>query len=60
MTNQSGINLNTARQSSTGSSHIFWLLYLSGQCTIKREYKETIYFIYMPYISWVRIESNTK
>ena len=33
--NQSGISFNVVRESSTLSSHIFWVIYLSGQYTIK-------------------------
>ena len=39
---------------------LFWVMHLSGQCTIKKGYKETT----MPHISlvlyWSGIESNTK
>ena len=54
------IRFNAARESSTASSHILWVICLSGQYTIKECYKETN----MPYISWALcwswIESDTK
>ena len=45
VTNQSGINLNAARESSTASSHIFFLvIHLSGQYDIllKKDIKEQL------------------
>ena len=60
VTNQSGTNFNDARQLSTTSLQIFWVLSLSGQYTIKKTYKTTtmshIYWV----LYWSEIESNTK
>ena len=42
-------NKPAARQLSTASSHIFWVLYLSVQYNIKKGYKETT----ISHISWV-------
>ena len=41
VTNQSEISFNAARESSNGSSQIFWVIFLSGQYTIIKGYKET-------------------
>ena len=60
VTNQSEISFNAARESSNGSSQIFWVIFLSGQYTIIKGYKETA----ISHISWVSywlgIDSNTK
>ena len=60
LTDQSGINLNAARQSSKASSHIFWILNLSGQyINIKRSSETTL--SHVPWVSYQSgTESNTK
>ena len=63
VTNQSGINLNAARESSTASSHIFFFSYTFIRAiwyTIKKRYKEAA----KSHVFWVLyssgIESNLK
>ena len=52
VTNQSGENFNTPRQPSTASSHIFWVLYLSGQyASIKGASEITLSLIMLIYFS---------
>ena len=56
VTNHSGISSNAARESSTASSHNFWVIYLSGQYAITKGYKETT----MSHISWILYLSGIK
>ena len=44
---QSGISFNAARESSTASSHIFWVIRLSGQYTIKKDVPKQLCYIFL-------------
>ena len=46
---QSGISFNAARESSTTSSSIFWVIYLSGQYTSKKDLQKQLYHTFLEF-----------